>query len=149
MTDNPRAAGPRRSRAADRILTKQMWSLWVAGETHREIGERYGIATSRVSDRLARYRRSLPEPTPDELLRREVEVVAVLRSLIGEVLATPAPPLYSHGRPVVDEQGRQAVDHGPRLRAVEAAVQVHDRVVRLHGLAVAETNELEASAACP
>lgn len=135
MTATSPPAGPRRSRAADAELTREMWGLWVSGMSQPEIGRRYGIATSRVSERLARYRQALPADDRDMLLRREAAALEDMRSRVAEALTHPDPPLYSYGRPVTDAAGNSVPDFGPRLKAVEAAGRVHDRYVRLFGLA--------------
>ncbi len=128
-------AGPRRSRAADQALTEAMWDLWVSGVSQREIGRRYGIAHTRVSERLTRFRQAMPPEEREALVQRESALLESMRAKVAEVLEQPDPPLWSHGRPVVDADGNQVPDFGPRLKAIEAAERVHDRFVRLYGLA--------------
>lgn len=68
--------GPKESKVAD---TGEMWRLWVSGVTQSDLAKRYDLAQATVSERLAIWRKNLPETERETVFRRELDLLDDLR----------------------------------------------------------------------
>lgn len=114
--------------------TAEMYRLSILGWTQAEIGGRYGITQTSVSERLCRYRKSLPTTIREDVLRRELDILEEMRRPLLKLVSEDPPPAYSNGRPMVDEQGKAVPDWSVTVSAVRAVLATQDRLAKFMGL---------------
>lgn len=139
LNDKPTSSKYRRPRdpgvhLSNEVETAEMWRLSILGHTQAEIGERFGITGSSVSERLRRYRDNLPETIREDVLRREVELLEEMRRPLVKLVAGDPPPAYSNGRAMVDTEGNPVPDWSVIISAVTGVLRTQDRLAKFLGL---------------
>lgn len=115
----------------------QIWRDYIRGMTQEALAEKYKISQQRVSQVIARVRDSIPESTREELIQREIEFLDRLSAEVMELWDQQAAPVTvgKDGDVLYDpETGELVRDHGGRLRALETALKVRQRMAELLGL---------------
>lgn len=111
-----------------------IYRAYVLGATQEALAERYGLGQQHVSQIVREVTATLPEEDLAERRRRALEALDVMSQVAAEVVEAELPPAYSNGRPILDEQGRQVLDIGPRLAGLDRFLKVADRQAKLLGL---------------
>lgn len=124
-----------------------VWRDYCGGMTQTALAAREGISQARVSQIIRQVRDSIPEETREEEVQRSLEMLRELRAGALEVWRMAAAPVTAgkdgsivYDPEVRDEEDRPAVvrDHGGRLRALETALKVDQRIAALLGLDAAQ-----------
>lgn len=127
----------------------RIWRDYCAGKTQAALAAEHGISQGRVSQIISQVRASLPKEDRAEELERSLEMLHELRAGALEVWRMAAAPVTAgkDGDPVMDpETGEWVRDHGGRLRALETALKVDQRIAQLLGLDAAQKVDLSVEA---
>lgn len=141
----PKAAqtyGPRLSNASD---TATIWREWVEGKSQYEIAAERGVDQSSISERLRRFRRNLPEPERETILRRELDLLDKVRGPLIELIIGPPPPAYSNGRAMKDADGNPVPDWPVIISAVTGVLRTQERMAKFLGLDAPAKAEVDVS----
>jgi hypothetical protein len=111
-----------------------IWRDFCAGATQEALAEEHGISQSRISQIITEVRASLPAADVDAARAEHVEFLNRMRRQAAEIAAKDPAPAYSNGRPILDEDGRQVLDYGGQLKAMETAIRIGERASKLLGL---------------
>lgn len=114
-----------------------IWRDYCAGRTQEALAREYGITQGRVSQIIKTVRDSLPDETREEEIQRSLEMLHDLRAGALEIWRMAPAPVFvgKEGDPAQDpDTGEWVRDHSGRLRALETAVKVDERISRLLGL---------------
>lgn len=126
-----------------------IWRDYCAGRTQEWLAAEYGISQGRVSQIIQEVRDGLVEETREDQIRRSLEMLAELRAGALEVYRMTAAPVFvgKDGEVARDPENGDAVvrDHGGRMRALETAVKVDQRIAALLGLDAAQKMDLAVS----
>jgi hypothetical protein len=131
-----------------------IWRDYCGGATYEKLAARYGISTSRVGQIIAQVRDSIPEEDRAEEIRRSLEMLRELRDGALEVYRMAPAPVFvgKDGTPARDPSltdkdplGELVRDHTGRLRALETAVKVDQRIAQLLGLDAAQKMDVNVS----
>lgn len=122
-----------------------IWRDYCGGVTQEALAARYGISQARVSQIIRQVRDSIPEEVREEEVQRSLEMLRELRSGALEVWRMAAAPVTAgkDGDLLYDPEappGTSALvrDHTGRLRALETALKVDQRISNLLGLDAAQ-----------
>lgn len=141
-------ADPQTPTEAERLeaRNREWWRLWtVEGRSQYWIAERYGVTQGAVSRALAHVRSALPEVDREAEIRQSLELLQELRMGALEVYRMRAAPAVvgKDGDPLYDPETQELVrDHTGRLRALETAIKVDQRISQLLGLDAAAKMDL-------
>lgn len=131
----PRLNDPAERRKRD----AEIWRLYAAGWTLVRLGEKFGLAISRISEIITRERGKYS--IIDKALKRE-ELNAQLddlRASAQELVDAEPAPMFRGTEPVVDrdEHGeivKRYEDHSGRLAAMRALVDIQARQAKMLGV---------------
>lgn len=126
-----------------------IWRDYCGGRTQAALAAEHGISQNRVSQIVAQVRDSIPEEDREEEVRRSLEMLRELRAGALEVWRMVAAPVTAgkDGDLVLDPvSGEYVRDHGGRLRALEAALKVDQRIAQLLGLDAATKLDMNVAA---
>lgn len=76
----------------------------------------------------------MPEDDLAEARKDHLDALRTLSRTAAELMDMEAPPAYSNGRPVLDEEGRMVRDYGTRLAALDRLLKINERAAKLLGL---------------
>lgn len=131
-----------------------IWRDYCGGATQAHLAARYGLSQARVSEIISQVRDSIPEEDRAEEIRRSLEMLRELRDGALEVYRmAPAPVFVGKDGTVArdperrdkDPEGEVVRDHTGRLRALETAVKVDQRIAQLLGLDAATKMDVNVS----
>lgn len=125
-----------------------IWRDYCGGRTQAWLAAEYGISQARVSQIIQEVRDGLVDETREEQIQRSLEMLAELRAGALEVYRMAAAPVFvgKDGDVAYDpETGNVVRDHGGRMRALETAVKVDQRIAQLLGLDAAQKMDLAVS----
>ena len=126
-----------------------IWRDYCAGRTQEWLAAQHGISQARVSQIIRQVRDSIPEETREEEVQRSLEMLRELRAGALEVWKMRAAPVTAgkDGDPVMDPETQEWVrDHTGRLRALETALKVDQRISQLLGLDAAQKLDMHVEA---
>lgn len=124
----------------DRLAARDgaIWRDYCAGMTQEALARREGLAQATVSHIIAKVRKSIPQEDLEHERQRSLEMLRELRSSALEVFRMVAAPVFvgKDGEIARDPEHDDAIvrDHGGRLRALQAALDVDRRIASLLGL---------------
>lgn len=110
---------------------------WLNGRSQRVLAQKYNLTQPRISQIIREVREKTPPPDREEEIRRSFEMLQELRAGALEIWEMAAAPMVAgrDGDPVQDpESGEYVRDHAGRLRALETALKVDQRISQLLGL---------------
>jgi hypothetical protein len=125
-----------------------IWRDYCAGRTQEALAAEYGLSQARVSQIIRQVRDGIPEEDRELEVQRSLEMLRELRSGALEVWRMVAAPVTAgkDGDLVLDpESGEYVRDHGGRIRALEAALKVDQRIAQLLGLDAATKLDMNVS----
>lgn len=131
---------------SEEATTAAMWGLWVAGRTQQQIADQYRLSQPAVSERLSRYRRTLPDTERELIFRREYDFLERLRADVMAIADDDPPPLVSQGRIIRDEAGAPVADRSLQLAAIDRALKTVDRMAKMFGLDAPARSEIHVEA---
>ncbi len=126
----------------------EIWRDYCGGRTQAWLAAKHGISQPRVSEIIQAVRDGITQETREEEIQRSLEMLAELRAGALEVYRLAAAPVFvgKDGDVAYDpEDGSVVRDHGGRLRALETAVKVDQRIAQLLGLDAAQKMDLAVS----
>ena len=123
----------------------KIFALALSGHTQAAIGRRFNLGQSTVSQINEDVRATLPKRTREQIAADELAFLQHLRTEAMEIVHGKPVPLYSAGRPVLDEAGGMVQDHSGRFAAMDRAIKLHERVARLCGLDSPQRQQIEVS----
>lgn len=125
-----------------------IWRDYCGGKTQEALAAEHGLSRGRVSQIIRQVRDSIPEEVREEEVQRSLEMLRELRAGALEVWRMAAAPvtagkdgdlLYDPEHAGPDGKSPALVrDHTGRLRALETAVKVDQRISQLLGLDAAQ-----------
>lgn len=138
------------SDATDRLTGRNglIWRDYCGGRTQAHLAAEHGISQQRVSEIIQAVRDGITAETREEEIQRSLEMLAELRAGALEVYRLAAAPVFvgKDGDVAIDpDTGKVVRDHGGRLRALETAVKVDQRIATLLGLDAATKMDLAVS----
>jgi DNA-binding transcriptional regulator LsrR (DeoR family) len=114
------------------------WREYCAGTTLREIAKREQVGVSTVSEAIKKVRDSIPEAKREEIRQEVHELYRRILAESMEIADMLPPPVVAgkDGNPVVDPEHPDKVyrDYSGRLRALETAAQMADRMRKMFGV---------------
>lgn len=125
-----------------------IWRDYCGGMTQAALAAREGISQARVSQIIAQVRDGIPEEERELEVQRSLEMLRELRAGALEVWRMRAAPVTAgkDGDLVLDpEDGSYVRDHTGRLRALETALKVDQRIAQLLGLDAAQKLDMSVS----
>ena len=134
-------------RVADRDW--RWWELYCGGLTQTEVARREGVTQSTVSRALDRIRKSLPEADVREEVQRSLAMLQRLRAGALEIVEEAPAPVFvgKDGDPAVDpDTGNYVRDHSGRLRAMETAAKMEQRIGQILGYDAAQKLDMHVEA---
>lgn len=118
-----------------------IWRDYCGGMTQEALAVREGISQARVSQIIAQVRDSIPEEDRELEVQRSLEMLRELRAGALEVYRMAPAPVFvgKDGDPAQDPETLEYVrDHSGRLRALDTALKVDQRIATLLGLDAAQ-----------
>jgi DNA-binding transcriptional regulator LsrR (DeoR family) len=126
-----------------------IWRDYCAGRTQEWLAAEYGLSQPRVSGIIREVRDNLVQETREQEIQRSLDMLAELRAGALEVYRMAPAPVFvgKDGDVARDPENDDAIvrDHTGRLRALETAVKVDERISRLLGLDAATKMDLAVS----
>lgn len=130
-----------------------IWRDYCGGMTQAALAARYGLSQGRVSQIISQVRDSIPDEVREEEVQRSLEMLRELRAGALEVWRMAAAPVTAgkDGDLLYDPEappGTSALvrDHTGRLRALETALKVDQRIAQLLGLDAAQKLDMHVEA---
>lgn len=118
-----------------------IWRDYCAGMTQEALAHREGISQARISQIIAQVRESIPNEDREHEVQRSLELLHELRAGALEVYRMAPAPVFvgKDGVAAQDPETLEYVrDHTGRLRALETALKVDQRISTLLGLDAAQ-----------
>ena len=126
-----------------------IWRDYCGGMTQAALAKREGLTQGRVSQIIRQVRNSIPEVKREEEVQRSLEMLHALRVEALKVLALRAAPVTAgkDGDVLLDpEDGEVVRDHTGRLRALETAMKVEQRIGQILGYDAAQKLDMHVEA---
>lgn len=133
----------------------QIWRDYCGGRTQESLARQHGISQARVSQIISQVRASIPEVKREEEVQRSLEMLRELRAGALEVYRLAAAPVtvgkdgdLLYDPEVTGPDGRPSLvrDHTGRLRALETAVKVEQRIGQILGYDAAQKLDMHVEA---
>lgn len=137
--------------SGDRLTGRNglIWRDYCGGRTQASLAAEHGVSQQRISEIIQAVRDGITQETREEEIQRSLEMLAELRAGALEVWRMAAAPVFvgKDGDVARDPDNDDAVvrDHSGRLRALETAVRVDQRIATLLGLDAATKMDLAVS----
>jgi hypothetical protein len=123
-----------------------IYRAYLFGKTQEALAEKYMISQQHVGQIIKDVVAGIPEEDIAARKKRALDQLDVLDDVMAEIMDSPLPPAYSNGRPVLDANGNQVLDPGPRMAATDRLIKIHERQAKLLGLDAAQRVDVAVSA---
>lgn len=111
-----------------------IWRDYCRGATQEALAEEHRISQAQVSRIISAVRAQIPPTDLDEARARHVDFLSGMTRQAAEIAALPPAQAYSNGRAMYGPDGEPVLDYSGKLKAMETAVRISERVAKILGM---------------
>ena len=110
-----------------------VWREYCSGRNQTYVAEKFGISQQRVSQIVGEVRSALSEEERGDWRVRALETLSEMHAVLVHLASSPAPPTFSSGDILRDENGEPVRDYSGIYSAMHLIVKLQERMARALG----------------